>query len=102
MQLKMFIAGCFGIVGFVASLLAGLYVDNPTSNILMRALMALVLCYVVGYIVGLIAQFIAREHSQRIAAKVEELDAKAQTEQQAKMEQVASHLAATNPPPQPT
>ena len=74
MRLSQFIAGCFGIIGFVLAILAGLYAANDFSSILIRALLTSVACYVVGYVVGMMAQHVADEHAQRLAEQVMTLD----------------------------
>jgi len=74
MKLSPFIAGAFGIVGFVLATLAGLTADNTFETILWKAMMCAGVCYVVGYGVGLICEQVAREHGVAIAKKVAEAD----------------------------
>ncbi|MGN6367778.1 MAG: hypothetical protein ACTHN5_05915 [Phycisphaerae bacterium] len=75
MKLSGFIAGTFGITGFVLSIVAGLLVDNPIASILYKALIWAGICYVVGYIVGAVAQQVSSEHAAALAKKVAEADA---------------------------
>ena len=95
MKLSLFIAGCFGIVGFILATLAGLYADNMFGTILTKAMMSSMVCYVVGYLVGVIAQYIAREHALAIAKKVAEIDA---AEQAKKDEESAGRVLQVTPP----
>lgn len=80
MNLPPFVAGVFGVVGFVVSVLAGLMADNPFEKILLRAMLAAVCCYIVGYIVGFIAGAVSREHAVALSKKVAEAD-KAEAEE---------------------
>jgi hypothetical protein len=80
MRLSQFISGCFGIVGFVVSTIAGLYADNSFNSVLLHAILAAVLCYFLGWVIGLMAQATAAEQARHIADKVAALDA----EQEAK------------------
>lgn len=74
MKIKQFVAGNFGIVGFVIALAGGLYADNKFESIVQRALLSAILCYIIGYIVGVIGQYIAEEHGKRIADMVGQRD----------------------------
>lgn len=74
MKIRQFVAGNFGIVGFVLALIGGLYADNKFESIIQRALLSCIICYVVGYIVGVIGQYIAEEHGKRIADMVGQRD----------------------------
>src|SRR5580704_14377699 len=82
MKLNQFIAGCFGIVGFILSIVAGLHADNGFNTIVIRALLMAGGCYIIGYAVGVISNFIVQEHAQRIAAKVAEQDAAERNEKE--------------------
>lgn len=95
MKLSLFIAGCFGIVGFILATLAGLYANNMFSTILAKAMASSMVCYVVGYLVGVIAQYIAREHALAIAKKVAEIDA---AEQAKKDEEASGRVLQVTPP----
>lgn len=77
MKLTQFIGGCFGTVGFVVSIVAGLYADNAFESILLRAVLAAAVCYVVGATTGYIAEHVAREQARVIADKVAAQDAAA-------------------------
>jgi hypothetical protein len=79
MKLSAFIAGVFGIIGFVLSTIAGLLVDNPVATILANALLWAGICYVVGYIVGAVAQQVSTEHAAALAKRVAESDAARET-----------------------
>lgn len=74
MKIRQFVAGNFGIVGFVLAVVGGLYADNKFESIIQRALLSAIICYVVGYIVGVIGQYIAEEHGKRIADMVAQKD----------------------------
>lgn len=76
-------AGCFGIVGFTISILAGMYADNGFAAIIGKAMLAMVVCYVVGWMVGSIGQYVAAEQAQRIAAQVAVEDAEAAAKKRA-------------------
>jgi len=93
--LSLFIAGCFGIVGFILATLAGLYADNMFGTIITKAMGSSVVCYVVGYMVGVIAQFIAREHAVAIAKKVAEID---EAESARKESEAAARVIQSTPP----
>ncbi|MEI8194441.1 MAG: hypothetical protein WCI73_00885 [Phycisphaerae bacterium] len=100
MRLNQFIAGCFGTVGFVVSILAGLYANNTFDAILTRAILATIACYVIGLLVGLMGQAAATEQAQRIADIVAQEDAEEEAkrlsdEQAADAEQAATEQAAT-------
>ena len=95
MKLSLFIAGCFGIVGFILATLAGLYANNMFSTILTKSMASSMVCYVVGYLVGVIAQYIAREHALAIAKKVAEIDA---AEQAKKDEEASGQVLQMTPP----
>src|SRR5579884_1207639 len=101
MKLSAFLAGAFGIVGFVLSLFAGLLVDNPVDTILFKGLMWAAICYAVGYFVGLIAQQVSLEHAQAIAKRVAEADAdkeRQEAEERARLDaESASQAAAAEP-----
>ena len=75
MKLGAFIAGTFGILGFVLSVMAGLIVDNPADTILLHGMLWGGVCYVVGYIVGGVAQQVSSEYAVSLAKKVAEADA---------------------------
>ena len=79
MKLNTFIAGIFGIVGFVLSIMAGLLVDNPIVTILFNALIWAGICYIAGYIVGGIAQQVSTEHAAALAKRVAEADSARET-----------------------
>lgn len=79
MKLNSFIAGIFGIVGFVLSIMAGLLVDNPIVTILFHALIWAGVCYIAGYIVGGVAQQVSTEHAAALAKRVAESDAARET-----------------------
>jgi hypothetical protein len=74
MKLSAFLAGCFGTVGFVLAILAGLYADNGFNTVLFHGLIASVACYIVGYFVGAMAQHVADEHAQKLADEVTRLE----------------------------
>jgi len=75
MNLSQLVAGVFGMTAFVLSVLAGIQADNAFETVLTRALIACVGCYVIGFIVGTMGTHVAKEHAQRIADKVAQLDA---------------------------
>jgi hypothetical protein len=79
MKLTPFIAGTFGTIGFVLSLLAGMVADNEVEAILTRAMMFAVVCYVVGYGVGVVAERVSAEHAMQLAKKVAAEDAAEET-----------------------
>lgn len=86
MRLNQFIAGCFGTVGFVVSILAGLYANNTFEAILTRAILATIACYIVGLVIGLMGQAAATEQAQRIADIVAKEDAEEEAQRLAKEE----------------
>ena len=90
MNLSQFIAGCFGIMGLVLSIIAGLYADNAFTSILSKGLLAAFICYIVGYLVGSVAQHVADEHAQLIADKVAKFDAEEAAKKQAEAEAKAA------------
>jgi hypothetical protein len=75
MKTTQFIAGCFGILGFMVSILAGLHADNGFDTIIVRAIGAAAGCYLLGYVIGVMAGSVAQEHAQRLAARVAETEA---------------------------
>ncbi len=75
MKMSSFIAGVFGTLGFVLSMVAGIFADNPLETILLKAILCAVICYIIGYIVGLMAQQVSLEHAQGLAKRVAEQDA---------------------------
>ena len=83
MKIRQFVAGNFGIVGFVLALIGGLYADNKFESIIQRALLSAIICYIVGYIVGVIGQYIAEEHGKRIADMVGQRDLAIETKREA-------------------
>lgn len=105
MKLSQFIAGCFGTVGFVVSILAGMFADNSFNTILTHAMLAAGACYVIGYIAGAIAQHAAIEHAQVIADKVAKKDAEEaarKAEEEAEnAESAGETVAAAEVPPAP-
>ena len=76
MKLSSLIAGAFGILGFVLSVLAGLGVGNSIEATLLRGMICSAVCYMVGYIVGLMAQQVSAEHARHVAKLVAEQDAR--------------------------
>jgi CDP-diglyceride synthetase len=50
------IAGCLGLAAFAVSIIAGLAVDNPASDTLLRAVVAMVLVQPLGLVLGLVAE----------------------------------------------
>lgn len=50
-----------GLMGFVTSLLVGLFVGNPGITILYRAMLAMAVCAVVGRIIGMVGEISVRE-----------------------------------------
>lgn len=92
MRLTHFLAGSFGVMGFVISIAAGLIADNSFEVILLRALLAAVVCYSMGYVVGLIAQAAAKEQAQLIASKVAKQDAEEEARRLAKEQEEAEQL----------
>jgi hypothetical protein len=96
MKLSGFIAGIFGIVGFVLSVAAGLLVDNPLATILYKALLWAGICYVVGYIVGAVAQQVSAEHAAALARKVAEADAAQEARELEERAKMAEAAAANN------
>ncbi len=82
-KLHQFIAGNFGIVGFVLAILGGLYANNDYPTIINRALLSAIICYIVGYGVGVIAHYVAQEHGKRIADKVAQQDLAAEAKREA-------------------
>ena len=94
MKLSAFIAGTFGIVGFVLSIMAGLLVDNPVATILLKALVWAGVCYVVGYIVGGVAQQVSSEHAATLAKRVAESDAAKETLEAEQMAKIDADAAA--------
>jgi demethoxyubiquinone hydroxylase (CLK1/Coq7/Cat5 family) len=93
MKLSAFIAGTFGIVGFVLSIMAGLLVDTPVPTILFKAILWSGVCYVIGYFVGLMAQQVSMEHAQSIAKRVAESDAAKETQEAEELAKNAAELA---------
>lgn len=83
MKIRQFIAGNFGIVGFVLALLSGLYADNKFESIIQRALLSSIICYIIGYTVGLIGQYVAEEHGRRIATMVAKRDLETEAKREA-------------------
>jgi hypothetical protein len=79
MKLTPFIAGTFGTIGFLLSLVAGMVADNEVEAILIRAMLFAVVCYVVGYGVGVVAERVSAEHAVQLAKKVAAEDAAAET-----------------------
>ncbi|MFT3686082.1 MAG: hypothetical protein QM783_14375 [Phycisphaerales bacterium] len=59
------IAACFGLSGFVISVIAGIFCENPVDTTLSRAIPALFICYAVGYVIGV---FTTRAISENIQA----------------------------------
>jgi hypothetical protein len=101
MKLTPFISGTFGTIGFVLSLLAGMFADNAIEDIMLKAMMFAVICYVVGYGVGIVAERVAAEHATQLAKKVAEEDAAQETarlEQEVAAEAEAAGMNAADPP----
>jgi ERCC4-type nuclease len=82
-KIRQFLAGNFGLVGFVLAVVGDLYADNKFESIIQRALLSAMICYVVGYSVGVIGQFIAEEHGKRIADMVARKDLAAEARREA-------------------
>lgn len=55
------IAACCGLCGFAVATLAGLSVENPLEDVLIRAVFSLVGCNVLGWIVGAVAEHAVRQ-----------------------------------------
>jgi hypothetical protein len=91
MKLSAFIAGAFGVLGFVISIMAGLGAGNSVEATLLRGLLCAGICYVVGYFVGIMAQQVALEHAQHVAKVVAEEDRRREQEQ---AEQLAANGSA--------
>ncbi|HUO09993.1 MAG TPA: hypothetical protein VM008_16935 [Phycisphaerae bacterium] len=97
MKLSSFIAGTFGIVGFVLSMVSGLIVDNPVTTIVYNALIWATICYVIGYIVGAVAQQVSSEHAAALAKRVADADAAKEAEQAEEQAKIAAEAAANAP-----
>jgi hypothetical protein len=82
MKLSVLIAGIFGTVGFVVSVLAGLMADNTFDSILLKALLSSGICYAVGYMAGSIGQVVTHEHAGDLAKRVAEHDKKVAAEKE--------------------
>ena len=96
MRLGPFVAGAFGIVGFVLSTAAGLVADNGFEGILLKAMLSAVVCYVIGYLVGLIGEQVSREHAAAICKKVAESEAAIEKAKQDKQAADAAEVASAN------
>jgi len=57
-------AGTFALLGFAASIFAGLWAGNDADVILTRAWWALILCLVLGGLLGWMAQTVVMDHLQ--------------------------------------
>ena len=93
LKLASLIAGAFGILGLVLSILAGLAVSNSVESILIHSLVCGLVCYLVGYGVGLIAQQVSREKRNELLENVsKELVAAKQTAMSKAWKQEAAPL----------
>jgi len=97
MKLNGFMGSCFGTVGFVLAILAGLHANNGFDTIVTRALVALVSCYIGGYVIGAAATYIVVEHAQQLAATVAQQDADALVKKELEAAERAAEAAAKAP-----
>jgi hypothetical protein len=86
-----------GLLAFAVAVLAGLYVGNAATVILMRALVAMVVGAVVGQVAGWAAKQVLRDHLQR---KKLELDKQHLDAVHAMTEAMHPVEEAAEPPPQ--
>jgi len=63
------IAACFALVGFAATLVVGLYVNNPLDVTMVRALAVMAGAYIVGRLVGIVINKAIDVHLDQIKSK---------------------------------
>jgi hypothetical protein len=95
-KLGPFIAGVFGTVGFVLSIVSGVMSGNTVELILKRGVLCALGCYVVGYLAGIVAQQVAVEHARHVTEQVAAEDARQAAAEREKQAQLEAEAAAAN------
>ena len=71
------VGATLGLLAFITTIVAGLWVHNPVTTTLSRALIAMFVFCVIGAVMGTAAQLVVREHAadrEKAASSTESAD----------------------------